>query len=171
MSGAEFATLRARPSDAALLALLEEVARTANEADSLMEAGKLALQAVCELTGWPAGHMCVPDPADPAVFLSSGIWVTRAESDFATLRRVTADTRFPPGVGLVGVVAETRAPAWMADVHADSNFIRAHRSRETGDDLGVASAIGLPVPAARASPPCSSSSAAGTCPSTRNCCA
>jgi PAS domain S-box-containing protein len=142
MSGAEFATLRARPSDAALLALLEVVARTANEADSLEEAGKLALRAVCELTGWPVGHLCLPDPVDPDVFVTSGVWVTRADEDFPTLRRVTAGTRFPPGVGLVGVVAETRAPAWMADVNADPNFVRAHR----GEDLGIASAIGLPVP-------------------------
>lgn len=140
MTNADFANRRARPSDAALLALLEEVARTANEADSVEAAGRLALHAVCDLTGWPAGHMCVPDPDDPAVFVSSGIWVTH--DDFAALRRHTGSTRFPPGVGLVGVVAQTRAPAWMADVRAEPNFVRAHR----GEDLGVASAIGLPVP-------------------------
>jgi len=136
-------TLRARPSDAALLALLEVVARTANEADSLEQAGKLALRAVCELTGWPAGHLCVPDPADPTVFVTSGVWVTRDGDDFETLRRVTAATRFPPGVGIVGMVVKTGAPAWMADALHDPNFVRA---RDLTGDLGIASAIGLPVP-------------------------
>ena len=140
--GTESAGSRVRPSDAALLTLLAEVARAANEADSVEEAGRLALHAVCRLTGWPAGHMCVPDPADPSVFVSSGIWATRDGDDFATLRRVTADTRFAPGVGLVGVVTATRAPAWTPDVAADPNFVRAHR----GENLGIESAMGLPVP-------------------------
>jgi PAS domain S-box-containing protein len=139
---AESRVRRARPSDAALLVLLEEVARTANEADSVEEAGRLALHAVCDLTGWPAGHMCVPDPDDPAVFVSSGIWATREEGDFETLRRLSAATRFPPGVGLVGVVTASGGPAWIPDVHSDPNFVRAHQ----GEDIGVASAMGLPVP-------------------------
>jgi PAS domain S-box-containing protein len=142
MVGADSAVSRARPSDAALLVLLEEVARAANEADSLEEAGRLALRSVCRLTGWPAGHMAVPDPTDPVVFVSSGIWATRDDDDFAALRRLTGQTRFTPGVGLVGVVTATRAPAWVADVHADRNFVRAHH----GVDLGIASAMGLPVP-------------------------
>jgi PAS domain S-box-containing protein len=139
---AESRVRRARPSDAALLVLLEEVARTANEADSVEEAGRLALHAVCDLTGWPAGHICMPDPDEPAVFVSTGIWAASDGSDFETLRRITASTRFPPGVGLVGVVTASGAPAWIPDVHDDLNFVRAH----LGEDLGVASAMGLPVP-------------------------
>ena len=139
---ADFAARRGRPSDAALLVLLEEVARAANEADSLDEAGRLALHAVCSLTGWPAGHMCVPDPEDPGVFVSAGIWATRNDGEFEALRRLSASTRFAPGVGLVGVVAESRAPAWISDVHSDPNFVRAHR----GEEIGIESAMGLPVP-------------------------
>jgi PAS domain S-box-containing protein len=142
MTEAQYAVRRAGPSGSALLALLGMVARAANEASSLEEAGALALHAVCRLTGWPAGHMCVPDAEDPRVFVSSGIWAVADDSDFAPLRRVTALTRFPPGVGLVGTVVATRAPVWSADVLTDPNFIRSG----AGDDLGIASAMALPVP-------------------------
>ena len=105
MTDAQFAVRHAGPSSSALLMLLEEVARAANEADSVEEAGGVALHAVCRFTGWPAGHLCVPDPDEPTTLVSSGLWALphAGATDFSELRRVSATTRFPPGVGL---------PAW-----------------------------------------------------------
>jgi PAS domain S-box-containing protein len=143
MTDAQFAVRRAGPSNSALLMLLEEVARAANEADSVEEAGGVALRAVCRFTEWPAGHLCVPDPDEPSTLRSSGIWALPdvGAADFAALRRVTAVTRFPQGVGLPGMVATSRTPEWSADVVTDPGFIRS----KGGVDLGIMSAMALPV--------------------------
>jgi GAF domain-containing protein len=143
MTDAQIGVRHAGSSDSALLILLEEVARAANEADSVEEAGGVALRAVCRFTGWPAGHLAVPDAGDPAVLVSSGIWALpeSGAAAFRVLRQVTADTRFPLGVGLPGAVALSRAPAWSADVGADAGFIR----NNGGEDLGIVSAMALPV--------------------------
>ena len=65
MTDAQFAVRRARPSDSALLMLLEEVARAANEADSVEEAGRLALHAVCRSPAGRPGTCACPTPDDP----------------------------------------------------------------------------------------------------------
>jgi len=132
---------RADRTDAALLALLETVARSANEAESLDDAGRQTLDAVCRTTGWPVGHMCLPSPEEPTTFVSSGVWVLPEGEDFTDLRTVTEAMRFPPGVGIVGTVAATGAPTWSADVPNDSNFLRTR----SGVDLGIASAFAFPV--------------------------
>ncbi|GAA1033841.1 hypothetical protein GCM10009557_36810 [Virgisporangium ochraceum] len=143
MTDAQFAVRHAGPSGSALLMLLEEVARAANEADSVEEAGGVALHAVCRFTGWPAGHLCVPEADDPTTLVSSGIWAlpSAGAADFGALRRVTARTRFPLGVGLPGMVAVSRTPEWSADVVADPDFVRS----KGGEDLGIASAMAFPV--------------------------
>src|SRR5688572_14282115 len=143
MTDAQIVARHADPSSSALLMLLEEVARAANEADSVEEAGGVALHAVCRFSGWPAGHLCVPDADEPTVLVSSGIWALpdTGPADFVELRRVTGRTRFPRGVGLPGMVAVSRAPAWSADVLADAGFIRT----KGGVDLDIMSAMAVPV--------------------------
>lgn len=143
MTDAQTAVLHAGPSGSALLMLLEEVARAANEAESVEEAGSVALHAVCRFTEWPAGHLCVPDADDPTVLVSSGVWALpdAGAADYGALRRVTDPLRFPRGVGLPGTVAETGAPVWSVDVVSDPGFIRA----DDGASLGVVSAMALPV--------------------------
>jgi PAS domain S-box-containing protein len=143
MTEAQHVVRRSGRTEAALLALLEEVARAANQADSLEEAGQLTLDAVCRMTNWPAGHLCLPALDDPAAFVSSGIWATPGNTDFAVLRHETERTRFGLGVGLVGTVARTGAPAWSQDVPNDPNFVRARH----GADLEIRSAFAFPVPA------------------------
>lgn len=143
MTDAQTAVLHAGPSGSALLMLLEEVARAANEAESVEEAGSVALHAVCRFTEWPAGHLCVPDADDPTVLVSSGVWALpdAGAADYGALRRVTDSLRFPRGVGLPGTVAETGAPVWSVDVVSDPGFIRA----DDGASLGIVSAMALPV--------------------------
>ncbi|HYN93319.1 MAG TPA: ATP-binding protein [Pilimelia sp.] len=126
--------------DTALLGLLEEVTRAANEADRVIDAGRLALGAVCRLTGWSVGHLCVPIRPQDTTFVSAGIW-TGDVGDFPTLRAVSSSTVFPPGVGLVGRVAATGRPAWTADASVEPGFLR----HGAGPDLGVGSAAAFAI--------------------------
>jgi PAS domain S-box-containing protein len=143
MTDAQHVVRRSGRTEGELLVLLEEVARAANEADSLEEAGRLTLEAVCRMTSWPAGHLCLPAVDDPAAFVSSGIWVLPGHLDLAALRRETERIRYPTGIGLVGKVVATGAPAWSHDVSGDPNFTRVR----DGVDFGISSAFAFPVPA------------------------
>jgi PAS domain S-box-containing protein len=124
-----------------MLALLEEVARAANEADSVEEAGRLTLDAICRATGWPGGHLWLPALDDPTAFVSSGIWIAPTGVDFAALRAESESMRFAAGEGMVGAVAASGEPSWVRDVPTDRTFMRA----QGGVDSGIQSAFALPI--------------------------
>ncbi|GGM60659.1 ATP-binding protein [Dactylosporangium sucinum] len=122
-----------------LVSLLQEATRIANEADHLLDAGLPVLRAVCQATGWQAGHMWLPHETDRRIFVPTGIWHEERPGAFAELRAATGDRRF----GLAGIAAEaarTGRPVWVADVRASSSFLR-------DPVAGVGSAIAFPVTA------------------------
>lgn len=98
------------------------------------------LAIVCRETGWPIGHVFVPDPADPELLVSAGIWHL-ADARFAEFRRVTRGVRFRAGEGLPGRALEQQRPVWMTNVNLDSAFLRAALTSE----LGVRAGLALPV--------------------------
>ncbi|MBG0827241.1 PAS domain S-box protein [Planomonospora sp. ID67723] len=131
--------MRGADREAALVALLDSVTVVANTTEGLESAARAMMSAVCELTGWPLSHLCVPDGSGGG-FVSSGVWVG-AEEEFPVLREVTSRARFRPGVGIVGRVAVTGEPVWSLDVTRDPLFVRA----QEGFDLGVGAAFAFPV--------------------------
>jgi PAS domain S-box-containing protein len=120
------------------VSLLQEATRIANEADDIGDAGLPLIEAVCTATGWPVGHLCLPDERDRRVFLSTGVWHEEVPGEFAELRAVSDALRFPLGAGVVGRAAKSGRPQWVADVAHDRTFIR-------GNVAGVGSAIAFPV--------------------------
>nr|WP_260407612.1 ATP-binding protein [Planomonospora venezuelensis] len=122
--------------------MLDSVTAVANTADSLEPAARATMAAVCELTGWPLGHLCVPAGPEQE-FVSSGVWVGETE-EFPVLREVTARTRFAVGTGIVGRVVATGEPVWSLDVTSDPDFVRARQ----GVELGVGAAFAFPIVAA-----------------------
>jgi PAS domain S-box-containing protein len=128
--------------EAALLALLDNVTAVAGAVHELEPAARATLAAVCELTGWPLGHLCVPaDVGDD--FVSSGLWVGAIER-FPVLREVTARVHFPPGTGTIGQIIATGQPVWSADMSRDPRVLRARQER----DLGVRAVFAFPIVAA-----------------------
>jgi PAS domain S-box-containing protein len=125
----------------ALVQLLQEVAAAANEAQTVAGAVQFCLDHVCAHTGWSAGHayLTAVDPAGPLVPM--GIWHADDPVGFAAFRSATEATRLGPGVGLPGQVLTSGAPAWLSDVSADPDFLRARQ----GQDLPVRAALAFPV--------------------------
>ncbi len=122
------------------LQLTELITRAANEAMSVEEAMRVALDQVCERTGWPVGHVYKLE--EPSGNLApTGIWHLDEPGRFQSLRDVTEATRFAPGVGLPGRVFESGAPALIPDVAKDPNFPRA----QLVSDIGVKGAFAFPV--------------------------
>jgi PAS domain S-box-containing protein len=124
--------------ESGFVGLLQQVAVAANEASSMAEALHFALQAICEHTGWPVGHVFLVDSANPERLCAAPIWHVTPADGYAAFRRITEAVPFASGVGLPGRVLATRKPAWIGDVTADDSFVRAHQGEEIGLHAGFA---------------------------------
>jgi PAS domain S-box-containing protein len=119
------------------LQLTEVITRAANEAASVDEAMRIALDQICTHTGWPVGHAYMLDES-AGDLAPSGIWHLDDAQKFETFRSVTEATRFASGVGLPGRVLASGEPAWIFDVTKDPNFPRAKLATEIGVRAGAA---------------------------------
>jgi diguanylate cyclase (GGDEF)-like protein/PAS domain S-box-containing protein len=119
------------------LELLETVATAANQAATIREATQVALERVCEHTGWPVGHVYVYN-RETHRLESAGIWHAANGGRYDEFRRVSERMSFEPGVGLPGRVLESREPAWIVNVNRDPNFPRARMAGEIGVSAGFA---------------------------------
>lgn len=152
----------------ALLELMEEIARASNEAEELEDALQVAVDRICEYTGWPEGHVYVREesplgdrhgvgrgfapegdrestngesPGDSIHLKPTPIWNRGSRGRFETFRDVTEDTTFREGDGLPGRVAKRGEAAWIEDVTEDPAFPRT----ECAADLGVKGAFAFPI--------------------------
>ncbi|MEK6799224.1 MAG: PAS domain S-box protein [Planctomycetota bacterium] len=125
---------------AALVTLLQRVAVTANESSDASDAMVEALRAVCEYTGWTAGHVYVLGPGDDEL-VSAGLWWAEDAERIHPLREATRSMRFGRGIGLPGRVWATGRPAWIPDVSREANFFRA----DACGACGVRAMFGVPV--------------------------
>jgi PAS domain S-box-containing protein len=121
----------------AFLQLNQAITRAANEAASVDEAMRIALDQVCAHTGWPVGHAYMLDES-AGDLAPSAIWHLDDAQQFETFRSVTEATRFASGVGLPGRVLASGEPVWIFDVTQDPNFPRAKLATEIGVRAGVA---------------------------------
>ena len=83
---------------------------------SLEELLRDCLEKICKLTGWPVGHVVLPDdPDNPKVLLPSPVWHF---SDDA-LKPVAEETKqfhFRFGEGLPGRIWEDGRPLWVPNI-------------------------------------------------------
>jgi PAS domain-containing protein len=109
------------------------------ETERFEEALQRCVDSVCELTGWPVGHVYLPSEGGE-VLEPSRIWYS-ADRGHEVFREVTERTTFAMGIGLPGRIWKSGEPAWIANVQYDVNFPRARLS----DDVGVKGAFGFPI--------------------------
>jgi two-component system sensor histidine kinase/response regulator len=131
----------------------QEVERQALEARLLYQSTNLAAQTssftdalrgctdlVCELTGWPIGHVYLPDENEQ-VLVPTHIW-HRAEDDrFLEFQAVTEQSRFESGIGLPGCIWKRRRPQWISNVQDDPDFPWA----QVCNNVGIKGALGFPI--------------------------
>ena len=122
--------------------LLHRATALAAETDSLNDALQGCLDIVCELTGWPVGHVyAVGDDKKADELFPTDIWFLSDDKEFSDFRKVTERTTFTSGVGLPGRVLESGEVAWIRNVQEDKNFPRRHLT----PNLVVKGAFGVPV--------------------------
>ena len=114
-------------------------ARVLLDATSIEEAASRILQAICESLGWEHGALWTVDSEGDCLRCAQ-MW-SASPSRFPEFHAISKGTTFHRGIGLPGRVWESRTPAWIPDVVADTNFPRAPiAARE-----GLHAAFGFPV--------------------------
>ena len=149
--GVMYATARdvtkERQADAARQAQADEARMVSRatmlvaEASSQAEALQHCVDTVCEITGWPIGHVYVPDPEGRDELSPTDIWHVAEGRAYNAFRDVTNDTTFGKGVGLPGRVWASGEPTWIENVQEDEGFLRTQMC----DDIGVKGAFGFPI--------------------------
>ncbi|REJ87715.1 MAG: GAF domain-containing protein [Planctomycetota bacterium] len=121
--------------------LMQDVAIIANEADSVNDAIRRALERVCSQLDWPVGHAFLPHRDDPRIFVSSGIWHLREPERFRQFVQASSKAQFRPGEGLIGKVVESRQLQWRPDVTVDQEFLR----REEMEGCEIRAGVAFPI--------------------------
>lgn len=131
--------LAERKQAEAELRLLQTISLTVTEADEFDTGLRLALKAICELTGWEFGEIWLLTQK-PLLTARVVPWHADSKSlqQFETTPRPFA---FTPGVGLPGRVWQSKQVHWIPDVAADANFPRAAAALAAG----LKGAVGVPV--------------------------
>jgi two-component system sensor histidine kinase/response regulator len=110
--------------------LLGTIAVAANEATSVEDILKIALDKICQNTGWPLGHAYfVESVAEGKRLHSAGIWHGVEAECMRAFQRASEATTFNPDVGLPGRVFSSGKPFLILDLAKDTNFPRAEAAR------------------------------------------
>ena len=126
-----------------LLAMLQRITRASNEAKTVDEAMKVAIEQISNYNGWVIGHVWRLAADDSGQMESSRLWYVCERAlaslpQFDHFRKVLEQTRLSSGQGLVGEVMKSATPKWVDDIagfHEASQF----------PDLGLHAAIAFPV--------------------------
>ena len=127
-----------RTLEATLLHQATEMAASVNSVDDAL---RQVVDMVCELTGWPVGHVYRVSPGDSAELVPTTIWSLKHPDAYREFQEVTERTSFKVGEGLPGRILESREPAWVTDIQEDPNFPRS----KLAANLRVQTALGFPV--------------------------
>ena len=123
--------------------LLQQVAMAANESESDEEAMQTALRLVCELTGWPVGHVYVPSPDVQGELKPTDLWHLDDPERHESFRRAPRSTVLS-GQELPARVLKSGRAEWVRDIQADPTFVRTWLAKE----LDVRAVLAFPVRAA-----------------------
>jgi len=121
----------------ALLHLLRAIAFAAHEAGTIEAAVRFALRAICDHTGWEAGHAWRVDRAGGAI-VPTGLWHGHVPPPLVAATRAA---RGVVGEGILGAVAASGEPWWHADVRDEPRW----HSREAATAAGLPSVCLFPV--------------------------
>jgi PAS domain S-box-containing protein len=131
-------TIRRRAMEASLL---HRATQLAAESDAFDESLQQCIDLVCELTGWPIGHVYLPVENDTSLLVSASIWRISDPEKYAEFKSVSEKSVFQMGEGLPGRIWQTSAPAWIPDVTSDSNIPR----KDICKQLNIHGAFGFPI--------------------------
>ena len=104
---------------------LLEITQMSAEADSFDDALRMVLKAICEMTGWDAGHAFLVDDSNRGVLHASSIWHETRPDIALAMKLETNGLSLPSGKGLPGHVLATGQPLWLEDIVTAPEFTRS----------------------------------------------
>jgi PAS domain S-box-containing protein len=133
------ATLEQRVEErTALLALIQDVTRAANEAPTSAAALQYAVDRLCAYTGWPIGHVYLAAASGAERWVPTAIWHLDIPERWVAFQQATQALECAAGEDLIGRVGTHGQPEWRRDVATDPTFARRHAAQEAGLSTGVA---------------------------------
>ncbi|MFT5098671.1 MAG: PAS domain S-box-containing protein [Planctomycetaceae bacterium] len=136
-------TIKRRAMEASLL---HRATQLAADSDAFDKSLQQCVDLVCELTGWPIGHVYLPAENGAAEngaakLKSASIWRIADTKKHAEFKSVTEKSVFRKGEGLPGRIWQTGDPAWIPDVTVDPNFPR----KDICEKINIHAAFGFPI--------------------------
>ncbi|MEQ8847499.1 CheR family methyltransferase [Botrimarina sp.] len=129
----------------AMLKLLQEVTRAANEARTVEQALNAAMASIAGHNGWSVGHVWRVAEDDKRELVTSGVWHVADDYHHAVakldeFRRLTEQTRIPRGEGFIGRVCDTGQVLWIDNAAEYEAWLRGDPS-----DFGLHAVIAFPI--------------------------
>lgn len=134
--------------------LLQITTHAIGEALDFHSALEVALQKICEATGWNYGEAWVPSAdgtvleCSPASYLSDRPWFKKHPHPYPltpleTFRRASENLIFPYNARLPGRIWASQQPEWVKDVslEPDAIFVRSQLAKTAGLKAG----LGVPI--------------------------
>jgi PAS domain S-box-containing protein len=122
------------------LELLQRVATAVNEVQTVEEALKYGIDAICDFTHWPIGHAYLVEGVTENRLVPTNVWRLDDPEKFSEFRKFTEDFYFDIGSGLPGRVLSSGKAEWIGDVVRDEDFLRINSY-----DIGIRSGFGVPI--------------------------
>jgi PAS domain S-box-containing protein len=119
---------------------LHSITKAIFESQDFETALGVALQKVCEVTGWDLGEAWVPHPDDSV--LECRTWYN-PKSGLEEFTKASEEFKFTRGFGLPGRVWDLKQPEWRRDVSMEPSNIYP-RCKLAGE-FGLKAALGIPI--------------------------
>jgi len=131
-------------SVSSVLGFLNEVSAVADATNDMKQATRAIFELVCQYTQWPIGHLYVKETPTSHAFVSNDVWFFDKDLDqsaIADFKRISEDTVFENGKGIIGLIAEAKEAKAIADVTVFKQFLRADAAKRSG----VRGFFGFPI--------------------------
>ncbi|WP_167730229.1 methyl-accepting chemotaxis protein [Terasakiella sp. SH-1] len=127
-----------------VLSFLNRVSNVPDTTNDFKVATKKIFEEVCAFTGWPIAHLYIKTPDTDDQYVSNDIWYledTLDRSAIAEFRRISEETVFTRGKGLIGQIAQEKEAKAVEDVTVLTQFLRADSAKRSG----VRGFFGFPI--------------------------
>lgn len=121
-----------------IIELLTKTTELGGEKINSEGAMRKMLKLVCRFMGWPVGHVYFRKQDK---MVPSDIWHIEGLKGYSKFQRVTEQTSFSSGEGMIGRVMAVGRSIWIRDVTKDSSYVRS----KLAQDIEVKAALAFPV--------------------------